>query len=382
MCGSGNIDVRLVCLSRAVDSRNGWGRVAYEILKQLVERRVEVVVFSVAGSTNRAIDGVTLRTELRPDGQRIFKPLDAVRDVVTVGRAAAGADAIVAFDEPGVLAADMLARRWKIPFLAILHGTYAVTTLQGRMGGRLHRRAYNRAGALLFVSGYTRKRFQAAFPEHRAPRKLLPLGVDPSMVVDAPPGFHARQRELLTVGEVKPRKGLLQTVEALVRVPESRRPRIVVAGAQSPDNDYVKRVNDRAVALGVRDRLSYLGRVSDDELEQLYRRAVAFVLPSQNVGNHFEGFGLVHLEAAARGLPAIGCRDCGNEDSIRDGITGHLCAQQDAEELAACIDRLASDAAHWSACSGQAVEWAKSMPWSRTSDTLIEAVEAIRSCRA
>ena len=42
----------------------------------------------------------------------------------------------------------------------------------------------------------------------------------------------------------------------------------------------------------------------------------------------FEGFGIVYLEAAASGTPAVGTMDSGAEDAIVDGETGLLVAQQ------------------------------------------------------
>lgn len=48
------------------------------------------------------------------------------------------------------------------------------------------------------------------------------------------------------------------------------------------------------------ERIKFLGRVSDDELIEYYRKAVAFVFPSL-----YEGFGIPVIEAQACGCPVI-----------------------------------------------------------------------------
>lgn len=62
------------------------------------------------------------------------------------------------------------------------------------------------------------------------------------------------------------------------------------------------------------------------------------VLPS-----HREGFGVVILEAAAMGLPAIGCDIYGLKDAVVDGETGLLVPVRDPDTLCAAMGRLTAD---------------------------------------
>lgn len=65
------------------------------------------------------------------------------------------------------------------------------------------------------------------------------------------------------------------------------------------------------------DRIQFIGKVSDQELDRLYRSATCFVYPSL-----YEGFGLPILEAQARGCPVI----TSNRGVMREtaGISAHL----------------------------------------------------------
>lgn len=58
---------------------------------------------------------------------------------------------------------------------------------------------------------------------------------------------------------------------------------------------------------------------SDDELDELYRRAWVFCLPSS-----YEGFGLPYVEAMARGLPVIATPNPGARFLTREGRDGLL----------------------------------------------------------
>ena len=72
-------------------------------------------------------------------------------------------------------------------------------------------------------------------------------------------------------------------------------------------------------------------------LEQLYRRATCFVMPS-----HHESFGIVYVEAATAGLPSIGTTRGGTTDSVGDG--GLLVDPADDAALHAAMVRLAEPA--------------------------------------
>ena len=78
----------------------------------------------------------------------------------------------------------------------------------------------------------------------------------------------------------------------------------------------------------------------DDELAQLYSSACAVVLPSQS---DTEGFGMVILEAAACGAPAVATRVGGVPAAVEDGATGLLVPPGDADSLSAALVRIAQD---------------------------------------
>jgi len=145
-------------------------------------------------------------------------------------------------------------------------------------------------------------------PEDRL--RVVPGGVDPPAPAPARPGPFVRQqglagrRYLLWVGSLEPRKGVGTAVAAVAdlvgRHHRLRDVLLVLAG-------YSGWLTDRAVDAGTRARLGAnlkeLGRVTDEQLWELYANATAFVFPSIH-----EGFGLPVVEAMSQGTPVV-CSD-------------------------------------------------------------------------
>src|SRR6202044_1261514 len=102
--------------------------------------------------------------------------------------------------------------------------------------------------------------------------------------------------------------------------------RVVGPSTPSPVHDA------RSDQSGVR----WLGRVSEDELAELYRHATALVFPSL-----YEGFGLPLLEAMARRTPVIAA----NRSSIPEVARGAavLVDPDDVEALRDAMRRVAQD---------------------------------------
>jgi glycosyltransferase involved in cell wall biosynthesis len=119
-------------------------------------------------------------------------------------------------------------------------------------------------------------------------------------------------------------KGVLDLAKAFVRSAASRDDLwLMLAG---PDEEEMEARLRELVPKPLSDRLRILGFTNNPE-KQL---AVAdfLCLPSYR-----EGFGMVILEAAAAGIPAIGTRIYGITDAIEEGRTGRLVSVGDIEEL-------------------------------------------------
>lgn len=152
--------------------------------------------------------------------------------------------------------------------------------------------------------------------------------------VAAPPGL----REELGGGEVPlvltparldAQKGHDTLLEAIAEVPGAR---FLLAG-EGPER---ARLETRAEALGVGERVRFLGRRED--VPQLLAACDVFALPSL-----YEGSSLAVLEAMAAGTAIVSSAIGGTEELIEDGRSGLLVPPGDAEALAAALRRVLGD---------------------------------------
>ena len=108
--------------------------------------------------------------------------------------------------------------------------------------------------------------------------------------------------QLLFLGIVIPRKGLLPLLSALAGV-DRELWRLTVVGSLDFDPAHAAAVRNQVDQLGLADSVQFVGPCSDDRLVEIMRASHLFCMPFA-----YEGFGIALLEAMAFGLPAIGCQ--------------------------------------------------------------------------
>jgi glycosyltransferase involved in cell wall biosynthesis len=91
-----------------------------------------------------------------------------------------------------------------------------------------------------------------------------------------------------------------------------------------------------ALRAGAPPGVEFRGKVSDSERDELLQGARALLFPGE------EDFGIVPVEAQAAGVPVIGFGVGGLAESVADGVTGVLFAEQSVAALAAAIERFES----------------------------------------
>ncbi|HVG20701.1 MAG TPA: glycosyltransferase family 4 protein, partial [Blastocatellia bacterium] len=157
------------------------------------------------------------------------------------------------------------------------------------------RNALRRAERVLAISEYTRGellRRNGLDPEAVA---LLPCSLDPHWSVDAEPTPNSATPPIvLTVGRLmrgEEYKGVDSVIQSLPDVVREFGPvdyRVVGHG------DDIPRLKEMADRLAVSQFITFTGRLSEEQLREVYQKCSLFVMPSEK-----EGFGIVFLEAMA-----------------------------------------------------------------------------------
>lgn len=101
------------------------------------------------------------------------------------------------------------------------------------------------------------------------------------------------------------------------------------------DGQQATAIKERISSYGLSEQVHLLGRIPRDKIIEEYDKADCMVMISRG-----EAFGLVYLEAMARGCITIASKREGFDGVIVDGENGFLCEAGDAEELAIIIERI------------------------------------------
>jgi glycosyltransferase involved in cell wall biosynthesis len=143
-----------------------------------------------------------------------------------------------------------------------------------------------------------------------------------------PPGLADR---VLFVGRLTHSKGLGPLLRALAQVEAT----LDVCG----EGWWGPAARRMASRLGVDDRVQFLGWLSPSELDAAYERAAVVAVPSLWP----EPFGMVGIEAMARGRPVVASRTGGIPDWLVDGQTGMLTRAGDVCQLTDALCALLED---------------------------------------
>lgn len=166
--------------------------------------------------------------------------------------------------------------------------------------------------------------------------------------------------QLLYVGNLIARKGLVYLLQAMSRLPAGTA-RLEVVGSAEDEPAYRELIEGLISKEALGDRVWLLGRLSDTKLAQRYRGNQVLAVPSL-----LEGYGIVYGEAMAFGLPAISSAD-GARAIINDGVNGFLIVPGDVDGLCELILRLNEDRALLGRMSLTAWERYRKLPtWEET----------------
>ena len=189
---------------------------------------------------------------------------------------------------------------------------------------------FGRAASWAFVSESTRDRAERLGLGLRR-TEVAHSGIDGAFLDPAP------QEEwgwrLLYVGRLDERKGVRTAIEAVSHLPDATRLR--VAGGW--DKGEAARLRDLAGALGLEGRVEFAGQLDREALHEAYGWCDAVVFPVI----WEEPWGLVPLEAMARGRPVAATGRGGSAEYLRDGGNCVLFPAGDPAALAAAVRRLA-----------------------------------------
>lgn len=230
----------------------------------------------------------------------------------------------------------------KIPVLALAHGMEFPARLSASKSRRI-KQALQKASTIIpvshFSAGLARSYCEnAQMVMIHPPLPQMPEA-DASMRADVSAllGAGSDAPVLLTVSRLEPRKGIDQVIRSLPALIQDYPDLVYAVGGTGADR---ARLEGLAKDLGVAHHVRFLGFVPEALKPALYEAADVFVMPVRREGDSVEGFGIVYLEAAYYGTPALAGADGGAVDAVLDEKTGLVVDGLDGNAITAQLHRL------------------------------------------
>jgi glycosyltransferase involved in cell wall biosynthesis len=196
------------------------------------------------------------------------------------------------------------------------------------------------------------------------------INLEREKLVDLDNKSENKIKNILFVGAIKERKGVLEAIEACRYYRDNISDNFIynLVGSYNQEESYYQKVFRKIKEYHLEDKIVFQGRVVGRDLQNYYSNADLFMMPSLNIDNNFEGFGLVFLEANVKGVPTIGSKDSGCQEAIVDGKTGYVVDPYNPEEIAQKMDLILNKAA---------INPLDCVNWAKRNDIKIKAKELV-----
>lgn len=271
---------------------------------------------------------------------------------------------------PSGLLGSWLAGKLNCPHAVTSHGTYGVIWRRYLLDRLLYQGVLAQTRLVFPVSHGTAEAMQRYFskPLKNCLVRVILNGNDYYLKIPQQAALEHKFPPiptLLTVGDIKQRKGQHISLLAFARVKqELPQARYILVGNYTK-NGYFEELEQIISEQQLTDVL-FTGVVSDETLQRYYQEASLFVLTPQDLeGDQFEGFGLVYLEAGAYGLPVVGTRTGGVADAVRDKMTGYLALPEDVDGIARAMLTILKDPSLARQMGRSNRLWAETLTWEK-----------------
>lgn len=359
---SGAILKTILLVTNSLSRRNGWSTVGFYIKKQL--QKLDYRILTISG------DGCEGSSLVIFSSLKKFSILTQKAEAKRLKKELRGEsiDTIICNIEPLLPLCAILKRKLNIKNLMFIgHGTYAYFPFISGIKSYLMCRYASAIDCIIVPSEFTKGKVQEWYSGDIYKVKW---GVDLQRFKAS---VHTEKKnQFVFIGQLKERKGVSYLIKAFKKLLVTHKEtKLVIIGDYSPS--YMRIIS----AEDLDDKVVCTGVVDHNELVRILTSSLCHVLPSVNTDSQFEGFGLVHLEANACGIPTIGCRDTANEEVIIDGFNGFLVDQKDSGDLYTKMKMILSDKILYGQLCSNSKSHAASHSWENSIAELIKVESKI-----
>lgn len=255
---------------------------------------------------------------------------------------------------------------WVIPFLKLYSDIRFVTVVHGtELGKTIFLRwtlfCLNKSNKIITVSNFTR----SLIPKNiRYKTYVINNGVNLKRWSNVPNDYNLKHYPiLLTVGSISIRKGQFNVIKLLpYLIKEFPNTHYHCVG----NHENKEQLFSLMEKLNLIDKVTIHGFLEHSKLEKIYSNSHVNMLLADNKNIFdFEGFGISVLEGNIYGLPTIGSKHTGLEDSIKNNYNGKLVDPENYMEIIESLKQIFTNYNHYSV---QSKSHAKKYTWENKID--------------
>lgn len=368
--------------SSTLDQKNGYGNITYELSRTLAAKGIKVTLLIPEDYTIALpeILGVQIEKVLPPYLFQAMRP-KVLKYLTWRYKTDEKYDLVHSlFETPYAPLLARESKRMGVPFIVGAQGTYGVKPLTEQPERILLKYAYNTAKAIHVPSVYTRDAI-LKYAGEDYDITVIHNGVDfnrfNTNIGEQNPIRERYQNKkiILTVGQLKSRKGQDIVIRALPEVLKKHPETVYLIVGSDGWNGYLKKLADE---IGVGEHVVCTGSVSYKEIIQYFQACDVYVHTPRVAGKYFfEGFGIVYLEAGACGKPAVGTDAGGIRDALLHDVTGFVADDEDVKGVSRYISELLGEPELRARFGNNAREYAQEHEWEVIADQYIDMYTSV-----
>nr|MBI5455836.1 glycosyltransferase family 4 protein [Candidatus Levybacteria bacterium] len=173
------------------------------------------------------------------------------------------------------------------------------------------------------------------------------------------------------VSRVVKMKGIEEVIRAFFYIlREIKDARLWIVG--DGEKKYVEELKETMRSFSISTKVKFFGRVDDDKKSELMKKAHLLLHASIK-----EGWGLVVIEAASQGTPAVVYDVAGLRDSVKNEKTGIVLKENNAKEMAREAINLIRNKKEYQSFQKNGILWAKSLTWERAAKQSLDLLNEV-----
>ncbi len=138
------------------------------------------------------------------------------------------------------------------------------------------------------------------------------------------------------------------------------------------EQKYVEELKETMRSFSISPKVKFFGKVNERKKLKFMKKAHILLHASIK-----EGWGLVVVEAASQGTPAIVYNVSGLRDSVKNSKTGIVLRENTAKEMAREAINLIKDKKRYAAYQKNALAWAKSLTWGKATKQSLDLINNV-----